>query len=210
MSKETSAETNLPPAPVESPEAWARLRKDLESQNWAKTRADLESMGLSKKLVPLFAAAVAEETELGESVAAGKGLEDRQRTLQAQYRTLAECGPTSIAEIEKLGSRKNDLAKELDGIEVKLSTAKTAEPQRRHLRVWLAPLFGEKEIDFKHQGALSSTICPPKVFSESAKIQIDPFRRDSWRMLDKNSNDNIPRRVYSTFSAQQPATTTIH
>ena len=204
MAKEQTVISKLPPAPCESPEGWSRLRKHLDAGEWTKCEADLSAMGLSPKLVNLFAAAVQEDAELSKIEAAGEGQGKLRDEIGAKLRLLHQSQPQDLVEVEKIHEQAEKLKAQSIRASQKVAAAERASNKRRHLQIWLAPLFGLEEIDPRHGGALGSYQCADKVFAEAMQLSLSVFKLASWRELDKNNQDNS-RRVYTTFSVQKPA-----
>jgi hypothetical protein len=209
MPKDNPVNSALPPAPAESPELWKKLVAQLQGGKFDDAGLTLEKMNLSKKLVNLFAVALQEERELAAIISAGENLADKIETLKSQFQNLTNFTCANLAEIEKISGKKTELQKQIEHNLILISRATTATPQRRHLKIWLAELFGEPPMDAAHKGALSSCIAPPRCFSEAAKLSIDVFKLGSWRFVDKEISE-YPRRKYTTSFTPQPAFTTIH
>jgi len=203
MSKETSSlETNLPPEQKETPALWEKLVAQLKAGKFDDAGLTLEKMGLSKKLVSLFAVAVAEEAELATVESAGIGMLEKHESLSAKLKYLLGAIAKSVDDAEKINTQIEKVKAEALTAIVAHENGERAKPQRRHLQVWLAELFGEKPIDEIHAGALSSSTCPPKTFAEAMKIGLNVFKLRSWHYLEKPANQQ--RRVYSTFAPSNP------
>jgi hypothetical protein len=204
MSKEKIIpESALPLTPSESPAGWKKLREALDKKDWDGARSALEAMALSPKLVPMLAAAVAEERELGEIEAAGVGQDKKFEELSAKLKYFLSVIPKSADDAEKTSDKIAELKTQCDAALVARDAARRAHRMREHLKNWIPQLWGLPTIDGEHSGHLSGGLLPPKTFKAASDIkgmrQIDLFVSNSWRDFDLPVGEQS-RRKYSTFA----------
>ncbi len=193
----------LPPEAAETPALWKKLVGQLLAEKWDDAESTLKKMGLSPKLTRLFGAALQEEKELSEIIAAGEGQEEKHRQLCETLKDLNNYQATNLEEVGKISSKKAELKKQCETAFVAISHAKAAEPKRRFLRTWLAELFGEVPADPKHGGILSSFTPPAKTYGEIAKLAVNPHILSSWRFVDKEISEFPRLRYQSLVTVQQ-------